>query len=241
MGCSGTHISAVETCRKSPTQKFARKADLALGTGATFEVMWQAIRGTVLLEGFPEYLREEEKAVKLRTFELGVIPGIFQTPSYASALAQADVERGAIPPALAAERVALLRTRQRRLLEARNRPLVYAVLDESCLSRLVGGRDVMAEQLDELARQSQSPTVTVQAVPFTHGNLRPLLLPAVLLTMRDRTVFGYTESASRGYLERDDVLIQAWERAYDHLQAGALSPAASLKLITAHRKELPHG
>lgn len=238
MGCSGTHVSAVETGRKSPTLEFARKADKALGTGATFEVMWQAIKKTVLLEGFSEYLQEELKATKWRTFELGVIPGVFQTPRYAEALAGADVERGAITPELATERVGLLRTRQKRLLEARDAPLVYAVLDESCLCRRVGGREVMAEQLDHLARQAMLPRVTVQLVPFSLGHLRPLLLPVILLTMRDRAVVGYTESASRGYLERDDDLIARWERAYDQLQAGALSPAASLDLINAARKDL---
>ncbi|MET8829042.1 helix-turn-helix transcriptional regulator [Streptomyces sp. NPDC004610] len=236
MGYSGTHVSAVETGRKSPTLEFARKADKALGTGATFEVMWQAIRKSVLLEGFPEYLQEELKATKLRTFELGVIPGVFQTARYAEALAGADVEQGAITQELAAERVALLRTRQKRLLEAKDAPLLYAVLDESCLCRKVGGRGVMREQLDHLARQATSPRVTVQLVPFSHGHLRPLLLPVILLTMRDRSVLGYTESASRGYLERDDNLIERWERAYDQLQAGALSPAASLDLISYARK-----
>ncbi|MGW6456676.1 helix-turn-helix domain-containing protein [Streptomyces sp. NPDC055078] len=241
MGYSGTHVSAVETCRKSPTLEFARKADEALGTGATFEVMWQAIRKAVLLEGFPEYLQEEVRATKLRTFELGVIPGLFQTPRYAEALALADVERGAITPELAAERVTLLRTRQKRLVEGKGAPLVYAALDESCLRREVGGADVMTDQLDHLARQASSPRVTVQLIPFSMGDLRPLLLPVVLLTMRDRTVVGYTESASRGYLERDDELIAAWERGYDHLQVAALSPAASLELISAVRKEIQDG
>ncbi|MFI1828455.1 Scr1 family TA system antitoxin-like transcriptional regulator [Streptomyces sp. NPDC020412] len=240
MGYSGTHVSAVETCRKSPTEKFAQRADAALGTGATFQVMWQAIRKVVLLEGFPEYLQEEVRATRLRTFELGVVPGVFQTPRYAEALAAADVERGVIGTDLAAERVALLRTRQKRLLTGQNAPLIYAVLDESCLRRRVGGRDVMAEQLDALLRHAQAPRVTVQIVPFSLGDLRPLLLPVVLLSMRDRTVVGYTESASRGYLERDEDLIHTWERAYDHLQAGALSPSASLQAIGTARKELEH-
>lgn len=238
MGYSGTHVSAVETCRKSPSLNFARKADLALGAGATFEVMWQAIRDTVLLEGFPEYLQQELKAARFRTFELGVIPGVFQTTCYAEALARADMERGAITADMAGERVGLLATRQQRLLHARDAPLVYAVLDESCLRRLVGGRRVMVEQLDHLADIATLPSVTVQLVPFSLGNLRPLLLPAILLTMRDRTLVGYTESASRGYLEREEDLLEVWERAYDQLQAGALSPASSLDLIRAVRKEL---
>ncbi|ANW17675.1 DNA-binding protein [Streptomyces clavuligerus] len=199
--------------------------------------MWQAIQDTVLLEGFPEYLQHEMKAVRLRTFELGVIPGVFQTPGYAGALARADVERGSITPELATERVALLAKRQKRLLRHRDAPLVYAVLDESCVRRVVGGRDVMANQLDHLVSVSTLPSVTLQLVPYALGHLRPLLLPAVLLTMQDRTLVGYTESASRGYLERDDGLLDRWERAYDQLQAGALSPASSRDLISDVRRE----
>ncbi|MEU3603109.1 helix-turn-helix transcriptional regulator [Streptomyces sp. NPDC006798] len=241
MSYSGTHVSAVETCRKSPSRSFARKADLALGTGATFEVMWQVIRDAVLLEGFPEYLQYELKAARFRTFELGVVPGVFQTARYAEALAGADIDRGSITPELATERVALLATRQKRLLRGLDAPLVYAVLDESCIRRVVGGHDVMVEQLDHLTCIAALPSVTVQLVPFSLGHLRPLLLPAVLLTMRDRSLVGYTESASRGYLEREEALLGIWERAYDHLQVGALAPAPSVDLIKAVRKEFHDG
>ncbi len=171
-------------------------------------------------------------------FELGVIPGPLQTPQYAAALAAADVQHGLITSEQAEERVAFLETRQRRLLDSPDAPLVYAVMDESCLRRVVGGPEVMRGQFDHLERLAARPKITLQVVPFSMGELRPLLLPVVLLTMRDRSVVGYTESASRGYLERDDDLIRAWERAYDQLQVGALHPAASLNLISAVRKEL---
>lgn len=237
MGYSGTHISAVETTRKSPTLRFAKRADAVFG-GNQFEDMWRSLRSTSLLEGFPEYLCEEEAAKEVRMFELGVVPGPLQTSAYATALAVSDVQRGLITSEQAKERVSFLETRQRRLLEGPEAPLVYAVMDESCLRRVVGGPEVMLGQFDHLEKLAAHPKVLIQTVPFSMGELRPLLLPVVLLTMGDRSLVGYTESASRGYLERDEDLIRAWERAYDQLQAGALHPAASLDLIRAIRKEL---
>ena len=45
----------------------------------------------------------------------------------------------------------------------------HFVLDESVLHRLVGGPEVMADQLDHLADAAGRRTVTVQVVPFAHG------------------------------------------------------------------------
>src|SRR6478735_7601050 len=59
MGCSGAHISAVETGRRKPTQQFAASADRTFGTGGRFERQSRAVRHRALLEGFPEYVTHE--------------------------------------------------------------------------------------------------------------------------------------------------------------------------------------
>src|SRR5205809_487959 len=56
VGYSGRHISAVETGRKPPTQRFSRSVDTALGltgTAESFERAWAELRNGSLLEGFP--------------------------------------------------------------------------------------------------------------------------------------------------------------------------------------------
>lgn len=130
LGCTGSHLSGVENARKLPGRKLAIRADEVFGTGLTFQILWQAIRNHAFLEGFPEYLQEELKAAEVRMFELDVIPGPFQTPEYATALALADAQRGTITDEQAQERVTLLRTRKRRLLGSSDSPVVYAVLNE---------------------------------------------------------------------------------------------------------------
>ena len=97
---SSVHISAVENGRKPPTLRFSRSADRAFGNqGAdTFERQYRELRQGSLLEGFPEYVKYEERAVEIRIYNIGVIPGLLQTPEYARVLADSAVRRGAITP-----------------------------------------------------------------------------------------------------------------------------------------------
>jgi hypothetical protein len=105
--------------------------------------MVSALQNTALLEGFPEYVRQEVRATEVRLFELGIVPGLLQTPEYAAAIATGAVRRGAITKQQADERLTLLAERQASL-ERIPPPFVHAVLDESCIRRPVGGSGVMA-------------------------------------------------------------------------------------------------
>ncbi|MFJ2780713.1 MULTISPECIES: helix-turn-helix domain-containing protein [unclassified Kitasatospora] len=238
MGYSGTHVSAVETNRKSPTRRFAKRADEALGTGDVFERLWRVVRHAALLEGFPEYVLHEARAVEIRLFELGIIPGLLQTPEYAAAVAAGAVRRRSITEQQANERVAFLAERQARL-DRDSPPLIHAVLDESCIRRPVGGRAVMSAQLDRLVAFAELPHTVFQVAPYEIGESRSFDLPVNLLTLPDRSLACYAESAQQGHLERDSESVLPTLTAYHQLQAEALSQAASVAMIRQLRKELP--
>lgn len=238
MGYSNTLVSYLEGGKRPPTKKFAVKADEVFDTGGTFLELWRRYTRAALLEGFEEFAECERRCRRLRTFELGVIPGLFQIPAYTTALASAAVKRGSITQEQADERVEFLATRQQRLLEQKSPPIVHAVLDESCLLRPVGGREVMLPQLDLLEELADRPNITVQVAPFKLAEHVPFTMPVVLLTLPDRSVVGYAESQLRGYLERGREPIASWERDYDQLQVESLSKVASLAMIRAVRKEL---
>ncbi|MFJ4921828.1 helix-turn-helix transcriptional regulator [Streptomyces sp. NPDC088725] len=235
MGYSGTHISAVETGRRSPTARFANTADKVFGTGDRLERQGRAARHTALLEGFPEYVAHEVRAAEIRIFELGIVPGLLQTPEYAAAITTGAVRRGAITEQQAEERLALLARRQAAIGRT-PAPLVHAVLDESCLRRLVGGHRVMVAQLDHLAEFAELPTTVLQVAPYDLGERRAFDLPVNLLTLPDRSVIVYAESAQQGHLERDMRLVQPMLTAYHQLQAESLSQAASVAMINQLRK-----
>ncbi|WEV27231.1 helix-turn-helix transcriptional regulator [Streptomyces sp. 71268] len=241
LGLSSQHVSAVETARKPPTLPFSRKADDAFGvanSAESFERQWRDIRHGNLLEGFPEYVLIEGRAVEIRLFEIGIIPGLLQTPAYARAIAEGDVRRGRITPELANERVTLLAERQRALVRPRP-PTMMAVMDESCIRRLVGGEEVMREQLAYLEEFAERPNTMLQVAPFDIGERRPFDLPINLLTMTDRSVVTYAESHAQGHLERESGFVLSALADYHQLQAESLSQAETVAMIEEVRKGAP--
>ncbi|WP_328471827.1 helix-turn-helix domain-containing protein [Streptomyces sp. NBC_00448] len=235
MGYSGTHISAVETGRRSPTPRFSTIADKVLGTGDQLERQGRAVRSDALLEGFPEFVAHEAKAAEIRLYEVGVIPGLLQTPDYAAALTAGTVKRGAITPEQGDERNALIAQRQA-TLDRIPLPLVFVVLDESCLRRPIGDSAVMEAQFTRLLEFADLPNTVVQVAPFTMGARRSLSLPLYLLTLSDRSLISYAESAHQGHLERETPFVLPVLTAYHQLQAEALSQAASVAMINRLRK-----
>jgi transcriptional regulator with XRE-family HTH domain len=241
MGYSSTHISAVETGRKVPTSRFSRSADKAFGTRDTvdtFERQWREIRQGSLLEGFPEYIGYEGRAAEIRLYEVGVIPGLLQTPEYAAALAGGAVKRGAITREQADERIQIVAERQAKLIRTPP-PLVFVVLDESCIRVPIGGRRVMDAQLTRLVEFAELPNTVVQVAPFDMGERRPFDLPLYILTLPDRSLMSYAESAQRGHLERESTFILPLLTAYHQLQADAPSQAQSVEMINQVRKGTP--
>ncbi|MFD3354628.1 helix-turn-helix domain-containing protein [Streptomyces fradiae] len=238
IGCSGTHISAVETGRRPPTRRFAASIDRAFGTGDSFERQSQAVRHTALIEGFPEYLTHEARAAEIRLYDVGVIPGLLQTPFYAAALEADAVRRGAITQEQATERVELVAKRQHTLARFPP-PLIVAILDEGCVRRPMGTPSVMDDQFARLLEFAELPNTVLQIAPFSMGARRPFSLPVTVLTMPDRSLMSYAESAHRGHLEHESTFVLPILAAYHQLQAEALSQAASVAMISQLRKGNP--
>jgi transcriptional regulator with XRE-family HTH domain len=241
MDYSPTQISHVETGLKIATLPFCRRLDTVLGLSGTdesFERRWFDLKHGSMLEGFPGFVGYEQQAVEIRLYEVGVIPGLLQTREYAAVLANAYVERGAITDAQAGERTNLVAERQASLVRTPP-PLIFVVLDEGCIRRSVGGPEVMGAQLDRLLTFAEQPNTSLQVAPFTMGEARPFDLPITVLTLPDRSIMFYAESAARGHLERDGSSVVAALTAYHQLQKHALPQADSVAMIEQVRKGTP--
>ncbi|MFD8782751.1 Scr1 family TA system antitoxin-like transcriptional regulator [Kitasatospora sp. NPDC059599] len=238
IGYSATHVSAVETGRRSPTSRLVRELDKAFGWERVFTRKALDVKETALLAGFPEYVVQESKAAELRLFDLGIVPGLLQTTDYARAIAAGAVLRNSITQDQADERVAYLSRRQAALRRDPS-PMVHAVLDESCIRRPVGGSAVMAAQLDELVAFAKLPHTVLQVAPYAMGERRAFDLPVNIITLPDRSLMSYAESAQQGHLERDSGAVPPLLASYYQLQALALSQADSVAMIRQLRKELP--
>jgi transcriptional regulator with XRE-family HTH domain len=119
----------------------------------------------VLPAWFEPYLGLEQAASIIRSYEVGFIPGLLQTPEYARAVIRL---MDGMSEAEADQRVALRMQRQQ-LLHRPNPPRLWVVIDETALRRPIGGRAAMLEQVDHLVQVSRLSTVTVQVMPFSAG------------------------------------------------------------------------
>ncbi|MEX1655059.1 DUF5753 domain-containing protein, partial [Streptomyces pseudovenezuelae] len=62
-----------------------------------------------------------------------------------------------------------LRLRRQSLLDRSDAPTLWVVMEEAVLHRLVGGPEVMREQIERLLEVSELDHVSVDVVPFTAG------------------------------------------------------------------------
>ncbi|MEU1213886.1 helix-turn-helix domain-containing protein [Streptomyces sp. NPDC005791] len=169
------------------------------------------------------YIGLETDAESLRVYEPQVVPGLLQTRRYAEALINGALPEA--PPADIEKRVNVRARRQDRV-NAPEHPLrLWAVIDESALRRLVGGKQVMIEQLEHLIEQSKLPHVTVQVLPFDMGAHPGINGQYAILEFPDAADSSvvYIEGVTSDlYLEKAND-VQRYSVMYEHLRAQALN------------------
>ncbi|WP_406165674.1 helix-turn-helix domain-containing protein [Streptomyces canus] len=126
---------------------------------------WHTYRN-VLPNWFSAYVSLEAGARTLRTYEPHYVTGLLQTHAYAR-----DVLRGGFPNEADEDlgRRVDLRLRRQSLLERPDAPTLWVVMEEAVLHRVVGGPEIMREQIERLLEVSELEHVSVDVVPFTAG------------------------------------------------------------------------
>jgi|SRR4051794_38022198 len=172
----------------------------------------------------------EAEATTLRAWEPIVLPGLLQTEAYIRALMTTG--RSADSPQSIDRRVALRLTRQGRL-RAANPLRLDAIVDESVLRRVIGGAEVMRDQLQHLIDMAQLPNVTIQVVPFDVGEHPFLGGPAALLEFRETTHLDvvYVEGLAGDYYEEQPLEVARYRDEFERLGSKALDHRSSVKMI----------
>ncbi|WP_078871596.1 helix-turn-helix domain-containing protein [Streptomyces caatingaensis] len=183
------------------------------------------------------YIGLETDAASLRIYEASVVPGILQTPGYATA-----VTEGSWPEATAAEierRVQVRMRRQERITDPDNPLRLWAVIDESAVRRIVGTRATMCEQLEHLVQLSLQPYITVQILPFDVGAHPGMYGKFCILEFHDpqdaSTVYleGITSDL---YLEKPSD-VQVYSVMYEHLRMQALNAEQTRRFLLSAADE----
>ncbi|MFG2169880.1 helix-turn-helix domain-containing protein [Streptomyces niveus] len=125
---------------------------------------WWHSYGDVIPENFDLYIGLEEAATRLSQYSAELVPGLLQTEEYARTLIRAD--NPADDDEEIERRVHVRIERQTLLTRVTSPPILEVVLNEAVLRRPVGGREIMARQLDRLTEAMDLPNVSLRVVPF---------------------------------------------------------------------------
>ena len=243
---SGSKVNRLETgqgrvqpsdvdalCRFYGTSDELRELLRSLAKASKTRGWWHA-HGDAIPAWFSVYVGLEEAASNLRTYQGEFVPGLFQTAEYATELSHASSDQ----PFEEIQRLIGVRMRRQELLTSESPPDLWAVIHESTLRHIVGGRSVMAGQLGRILDLAKLKSVTVQVLTFDSGAY-PATGPFTILGFPEQedpdVVYreGLTDSV---YLESTSD-VSLYTKAFDHLRALALSPERSASLIHKAMKE----
>lgn len=115
---------------------------------------------------FQAYLRMETEAAFLDIITPTLIPGLLQTKRYALAV---TVNGAAIGGVVDADKFVASRVERQKRITDPDPLVVHALVDEAALRRVVGGTEVMIEQIDHLLALMSRDNITLQALPFRAG------------------------------------------------------------------------
>lgn len=173
--CSPSKVSRMETGSRAATPRDLRDlCDLYEVADSSERERMSRLASEAKQQGwwqsheldFATYVGLEAEATTLFAFRCTIIPGLLQTPAYARAM-----HREAIPEVTAErieEYIEVRLTRQRLLTRDPALRLV-TVLDEAMLHRMVGGPEVMADQLSHLVSAARLPNITLRVIPNAVG------------------------------------------------------------------------
>ena len=204
-----------------------REALMALARMSKERTWWTDYRD-LLRPG--NFIGLEAEASVSRVWEPIVLPGLLQTEGYMRALMTAGRRTDA--PESIDRRIDLRMKRQLRLTG--NRPLtLIAVVDESVFHRVIGGKDVMREQMRRLLEVTQLPNVNLQILPFEAGEHSYLGGSAALLEFPEIAHLDvvYLEGLAGDYYEEQPTEVGRYRQEFERLSQKALDQNASAGMI----------
>jgi transcriptional regulator with XRE-family HTH domain len=204
-----------------------------IARGANHRGRWSGHRAT-FPDWFRMYVDLENGAETIRQVSSETIPGILQVEPYIRTI-HAEWPRNVHDEQAVDEWVAARKERQEIFTRA-DRPTVSFVLAESCLRRMVGGPEVMGEQLEYLLKVSRQRSVQLQILPFKTKTFCEVSYPFTMLTIGAPGIaspleFAYVENYDEARYLDDKDAVRAYGELWGRLTAAALGRKESQDFI----------
>ncbi|MET8540847.1 helix-turn-helix transcriptional regulator [Kitasatospora sp. NPDC004799] len=177
----------------------------------------------------------EGHAKRLKSFNIGIIPGQLQTAPYATAV----FARGFTPlPDREVDRRVRFRLRRQQAIRSGETPYV-ALVHEAALRIQYGGPKVLREQLGSLLEDSELPGVSLRVVPFDTADFPG---PSENLVYAEGPVSELdtvqADSSHGSHIFDSPAQLAGYRAIFEHIEAVALPENESRDYIRSIMKEL---
>lgn len=126
-------------------------------------VEWKRMERAGLRQAQEAQLPLYERTRRFRSYAPSLVPGIIQTRAYTTTVLRAIMQRRSIPDDVDAAVAA--RMERQRVLHEGGHQFAFLV-EETVLRSVIGGREVMAAQLDHLTVVASLPSVSLGVIPL---------------------------------------------------------------------------
>ncbi|WP_436758133.1 DUF5753 domain-containing protein [Streptosporangium sp. V21-05] len=158
-----------------------------------------------------------------------LVPGLLQTPAYAEAVFRAGrvLDDGGV------QRHVEGRIARQKILWRDNPPILWSVIDEAALRKLVGGPEVMREQLCHLVEVARRPAVNIQVFPDRAGAHAAMVAPFTIFSFATEQypALVYMETPTNPVYQDDQEEIEHYDVIYRQVVAEALPVEESVRYI----------
>jgi transcriptional regulator with XRE-family HTH domain len=189
-------------------------------------VEWRRLERTGMRRLQESYLPLYERTWLFRIYEPGVIPGLFQTPAYATARMSRIAEFSEVTNDV--EQAVTARMNRQRVLYSGNHRFAV-VLEEWALRCRIGAAEMMAGQLGHLISMGSLPSVSLGIIPMNID--RAMWSSPGFWIFDDERVLLETPTAELTVTQPREISIYA--RTFTELNSLAVVGSAARSLITA--------
>jgi hypothetical protein len=189
---------------------------------------WWREFGDGSASGFEAYMRLEQAATIIRTYEVQSVPSLLQTADYARAVIR--LSHPDIPESQLERRVSL-RMRRQQILRQPDSPRLWAVIDEAALRRQIVSTATMRHQLKHLLQIAELPHITIQLASSRAGGNATRGGPITILRFLELPDVVYLEQPSGVLYPDEPADIDHYTKVMDRLCLHAKQPDATAAII----------
>lgn len=228
VGYAAQSIASFEQGRRIPPPRLIDQSDDVLDAGGVLK----ALKEEVARAQYPAFFRDaaklEAEAVELHVYDTHVVNGLLQTEEYARAVFR--MRRPLLDEDTTEQRLSARLGRQE-IFSIRRLPTLSFVIEESVLTRPIGGREVMRGQLEQVLLHGQRRNVEIQVMPNEREEHSGLAGPFTLIETSEGRRIAYVEVQKHSRLYTDRETVREMEVQYGILRAQALTPRESLTFV----------